>query len=249
MRKRVPGSDPTPATGIQNHDIDWKSMVDRIVWLLRKAGVTSEEIEQTVAESTRRHAGTRSIKIPSQTQIGYSHVISYWQANMAYLDSKMRPKALPLQGPPPSFHSLVRAAVPNADPADVLKVFRRYRFVSLNDENVVQLLVTGFIPRGPKRIEALAVVLNSLELLTSTGYQNMRSRRRSENVGRFQRCIYVEHFNREYLRKFDEFTRKNAPAFLKLHEAWLQRREVRNVNRRRRRPRRVGIGVFGFDEL
>src|ERR1022692_4551295 len=103
----------------------WPRTLDQLVWLLLRAGVTTDQLTQALGASLRRHRKTRALAMPSPEVMEYGRVLTYWQHEPAYLDERGRPRSLSPKGRSASFASLVRQSVPNAHAPEVLAVLSR----------------------------------------------------------------------------------------------------------------------------
>ena len=108
----------------------WPKTLDQFLWLLLRAGITPDQLTQAVGASLRKHRKTRGLTMPSPEVLEYGRVLTYWQHEPAYLDEHGNARSLSLTGRSPSFASLVRQSVPNAQASDVLAVLSRHGLVS-----------------------------------------------------------------------------------------------------------------------
>ena len=232
----------------------WQTTLDRLVWVLRRAGVPSAHITRQITQSVRRYQRMRREAIPPAHELAYPRVLAHWQDDHRFLDRRGRPRTLPFDGTGSSFRELVQAAIPEANPADVLAVLKRYRLVSQPMDGTIRLLRNAFVPRGPQLGYMLYIILTSLQGLAETCYENIRDAPRAR-IPLLQRYAYTEHFDGQYLRQYDRFLRKTGRAFLRLHQDWLRRHERTEPSRRqgpnkahsgRTASLRVGVGLYGM---
>lgn len=232
----------------------WQKTLDRFVRFLRLAGVPSAHITRQVTQSVRKYQRMRRESIPPAHELAYPRVVAHWQDDNRFLDGRGRPRPLPYDGAGSSFQDLVQAALPEANPASVLAVLKRYRLVSQDTEGTIRLLRDAFLPRGPRLGYALYFILMSLQGLAETCYVNIRDNPPAK-VPLLQRYAYTEKFDMRYLRQYDKFLRTTGRAFLRLHDAWLRRHETTEpvrgqratkIVRTRTNHTRVGVGVYGM---
>src|SRR3984893_12035381 len=172
MRTRTPGPNDNSVTTTARINLgNWRRVLDRYVWLLRRAGIPEAQITRQMAKSARRYRSIRPVSMPSHKELNYSDVLTQWEDDKAYLDKRMRPMPLPTEGPAPSFQSLVRATLPTADHTKVLAVLVRYRMVSQNTDGCVRLLRRVFIPQGRQRASAVIICLQMIEALIDTCWE------------------------------------------------------------------------------
>jgi hypothetical protein len=220
----------------------WQRTLRRHVWFLRRAGVTSAQIEREVARYLGQCLKIRELPVPATDECIYPRILTHWLHESAYLDSRGLPRALRFEGHTPTFRSLVRAAVPGADASKVLSAMKRCRLVSQSAHGIVRLLADGSFQRDVQQGSLLGATLASLEALTDTCYVNLRARRPMRSGSRLQGRACTEHLDRRHLRAYEEFLNESAQVFLAMHETWLKRHEVKRVDPRRIFP--AGVGVF-----
>jgi hypothetical protein len=224
----------------------WQRGLARHVWFLRRAGIPSVQIEREVSRDLRQCLKLRPLPVLTRDEEMVPRILAHWQHDCAYLDENGQPRALRIDGRSPSFRSLVRAAVPGADASAALAILKRHRRVSYDREGVVRLLGDDILPRGAPRELLLSETLAALDAVTATGYANYCARRRSGGSLRFQRTVVSDHLDRRSRRAYEEFLNESAQVFLAMHESWLRRHEVKNVDHRRSHLSRVGVGLFGI---
>jgi hypothetical protein len=222
----------------------WRRTLGRHVWFLRRAGVTSAQIEREIARSLGQCRRIRELPVPAADERTYPRILTHWLHESAYLDKRGLPRALRFEGHSPTFRSLVRAAVPGADASKVLGAMKRCRLVSQSAHGIVRLLADGSCQRGVQQGSSLGATLASLEALTDTCYVNLRAGQPMRSGSRLQGRAFTEHLERRHLRAYEEFLNESAQVFLAMHETWLKRHEVKRVDPWR--ICRVGVGVFAI---
>jgi len=108
----------------------WQRTLGRHVWFLRRAGVTSAQIEREIVRYLGRCRKVRELPVPRADERTYPRVLTHWLHESAYLDNRGLPRALRFEGHSPTFRSLVREAVPGADASKVLSAMKRSRLVA-----------------------------------------------------------------------------------------------------------------------
>jgi hypothetical protein len=233
---------PRPEADISH----WEKALARHIWLLRRAGIASRQIEREVACSLRYCLGLRTLPVSASDARIYPRILALWRHETAYLDSKGQPRALRFEGQSPTFRSLVRAAAPRADAIEALTALKRYRLVSHGADGLVRLIADGFFPCGRELGPELGRAHAALEALTDTCYANLQTRQPPNGASRTQRTAYTDHLDRRHLRAYEEFLKESAQAFITMHDAWLARHEVKRLDPRGKLLTRVGVGVFAI---
>ena len=223
----------------------WPKTVDQFLWLLLRAGITPDQLTQALGASLRRHRKTRGLIMPSPEVLEYGRVLTYWQHEPAYLDEHGNARPLSLTGRRPSFASLVRQSIPNAQASDVLAVLSRHGLIS-NAKGRVRMLTSAFLPRRKQQAQIIALTLSSLEGIFDTCYSNLTTKDPQAQIGQLQRTAVAERFDMSRIAEYDMFTRKSAEAFLVKHDAWLKRHEIKEGAPSGGQIGYVGVGIFGF---
>ncbi len=225
----------------------WRKIMDRLIWMLLRAGIEPGDIVAASARTLERRRGTRALPMPTPEVLEYVRVVTFWRNEPRYLDARGRPLVLPPAGKAPSFRHLVELAVPSAAPRDVLELFRRQRLVSIGPRGRIRLLGNALLPRSAQRAKFVAYSLGAIEGLVDTCYTNLNAAEPARSLGLLQRTAMAERFDLEFLPQYDLFMREQAEAFLLKQDAWLRRHEIKeDAGRRRARAAYVGIGVYGF---
>ncbi len=222
----------------------WPRTLDQLVWLLLRAGVTTDQLTRALSASLRRHRKTRALVMPTPEVMEYGRVLTYWQHEPAYLDERGCPRSLSLTGRSASFASLVRQSVPKAQASEVLAVLSRHGLVSIARTGRVRLLAAAFLPRRKQRAQFIAYTLSSLEAIIDTCHTNLTTRDPKNLIT--QRTAVAERFDMTRLPEYNAFLQDSAAAFLVKHDAWLKRREIKHTSGPRSRIGYVGVGIFGF---
>jgi hypothetical protein len=246
---KVPPRSDDPLTVASQEEAEighWQVTLARHVWFLRRAGITSAQIEREVARSLGQCLGVRKLQVPTSDERMYARILTHWRHESGYLDTKGRPLALRFDGRSPTFRSLIRAAVPGADASKALAVLKCYHLVSHSAQGIITLLTNGFSLDGVQRGPLLSLTHAALEALTDTCYANLHGRQPPNEASRIQRIANTDYLDRRHLRAYEEFLNESTQAFLAMHESWLKRHEVKGLNPRRTRLNRVGVGVFAI---
>ena len=231
----------------QEADIgQWKKTLARHVWLLRRAGIDSRQIEREVTSSLRQRLSLPKLPVSTADDRVYPRILALWRHESAYLDKRGQPRELRVDGRSPTFRSLVRAAAPRADASKALNAFKRYRLVSHRADGFVRLSADSHLPSGMELGPALGFTHAALQALTDTCYANLRPPQHPHRASRIQRMTYTDYLDRRHLPSYEEFLKETAQAFLAMHESWLMRHEVTTVDHRRKRLTRVGVGLFAI---
>ena len=224
----------------------WQKTLDRLIWMLLRAGIDASAITISTQESLQRHRGTRALRLPPPEVLEYGRVLTFWRTEPEFLDSEGVPRPLPLSGKAVSFRALVQKAVPGCTVGHVLDVLRHHQLISLDRKRRVTLRAIAFLPRNAQRAHFVAFTLSALEGIMDTCHRNLTAKDPAKNIAHMQRVASAERFNLKYLKDYDRFLRDQATDFLLKQDAWLKRHEVKSNSTLKARVAHVGVGVFGF---
>lgn len=223
----------------------WRQTLDRLIWMLLRAGVDPREITSDTARILKAHHGLRTLRIPPPEVLEYARVLTYWRNEPQFLDEQGTPRSLPLTGGASSFRALLRKALPGVSRDDVLAVLRRHQLVSVDRNQRVTLRASSFVPRNEQRAQFFAYTLSAVEGIIDTCHRNLTARKPADSIGRLQRVASAERFDLRFIRDYDAFLRDQATDFLLRQDAWLKRHEAKSP-RAGTRMAQVGVGIFGF---
>jgi hypothetical protein len=224
----------------------WQKTLDRIIWMLLRAGIDARAITTRTKDSLQRHHGTRALRLPPPEVLEYGRVLTFWRTEPEFLDGERVPQSLPLKGGRVSFRALVRKAVPGCTVEHVLDVLRHHQLISLDRQRRVTLREIAFLPRNAQRAHFVAFTLSALEGIIDTCHRNLTAKDPANNIAHMQRVASAERFDLRYLEDYDRFLRDQATDFLLKQDAWLKRREAKSTSTARGRVAHVGVGIFGF---
>ncbi len=198
----------------------WQKTLARHVWLLRRAGVPSVQIERHMARSLRQYSTLREAGVPAADEHMVSRILTHWRHVSTYLDSKGQPRALPFDGRPPTFRSLVRVAAPGMQALTALTALQSYHVVS-HTQGLVRLHADGLFRYAAPGEPLLSVTLAALDALTDTCYLRPHTRQPSERSSRIRRAVYTDYLDPRSRRAYREFLTESAQVFCAMHESWL----------------------------
>ena len=223
----------------------WPQTLDRLIWMLMRAGIDPRQITAKTAQIVKAHRNIRTLRIPPPNVLEYARVLTYWRNEPQFLDEQGAPRSLPITGGASSFSTLLRKALPGSSVNDVLAVLRRHQLISVGTHRCVRLRASAFLPRNAQRAHFLAYTLSAVEGIIDTCHQNLNARKPADNIGRLQRVASAERFDLRFIKDYDLFLRHQATDFLLKQDAWLKRHEVKSTGRGNARGAQVGVGVFG----
>ncbi len=225
---------------------DWRRSLDQHFWLLLRGGVTAEELLRATKASVRKHRSVRSLTLPSPEVLEYARILTHWRTTPPFVDENGMPRVLPMAGPGTSFTGLVRQALPEARPQEVLKELSGHGLLTRRRDGSIELRSSMFVMRRQLRSQFLAYSLMSVSGLLDTCHNNLTNNDATRRLGRFQRTVIAERFDRVDLPEFNAFLHERGGKILEEFDGWLKEQEFKKPTRRKRRVGYVGVGIFGF---
>jgi len=226
--------------------VHWRRTLGRHIWFLRRAGIPSAQIEREVIRKMRECIRPQKLRVSASDERLCAQIMAQWRNDSVYLNAQGVPLTLRFAGRSPTFRSLVRAAVPQANASLALAAMRTVRLVSHNTQGNIRLIADGQPSRSVPRGAMLEATHAALEALTDTCYANLHAPRHAIGPPRLQRVTYTEYLNPRSLQAYEEFLSESAQVFLAMHESWLKRHEPKNPDCERKPRSRVGVGVFAI---
>ncbi len=191
--------------------------------------------------------------LPTQTQGESSaarynraaRVITAWATEAPYLDDAGEPAGLKLNGPAPSFTSLVKTASGDITPRTILDELIHVGAVAKAEDGTLRLLTRAYIPDGDD-VEKVAILGTDVADLIATISHNLRAGREQAY---FQRKVCYDNLPEEVMAELRTIIRDKAQAALEGMNAEMNRRD-RDSNPRSQGSGRVraGLGIYYFEE-
>ena len=244
--RRVPGvAADAPATLVESLTLE---ALDRIVALLTCNGVEQEALEQAFRRARERHSrARRAVSVESAArQYDATLLLAAWHTDLDYLDPEGRPLRLPLNGPAPSLHGLIKRTgltVPARDMVRYLEQIKAVRCVGQRYATrrlAKPLLGTGSLANR-ERLRLVVRLLRSLE--------ENRTERSAGNGDRTKVVTALE--STEIPERLLSVCRAQVTRDIQQFLRELQSRMLRYERARvRGEPQvHVGMGVFQFEEV
>jgi hypothetical protein len=212
----------------------------RFVRILGRAGCAPDAILAEAARACADIPVSWMRDVDSQDAGDYSHVMTLWFADPAYLDSSGRPRSIPLRGKTVSLEALAHRIDPKIDP----RVVTRY----LERGGVISRVGKRYVPKDRacnfQRQADVRPALRGFYGFLKTLDHNLQS----------------GHGERTWLQLFARnpaFPLSALPEFEKRMRQWIHHiadradSQMHRTERQRRRNEptvRVGFGVYQFEE-
>jgi hypothetical protein len=171
----------------------------------------------------------------------YADLIATWTRDRKFLDSRGRPRSLPLWGVN-GFAALARSAGTGRDPKSLLSVLIRYRNVRRLNNGRFQLVSPFFRASAGSKM-AFEPIVNFLNDATFTLTHTLKNA--ATQTSPFWRTVESAQITRRNAEKFVEFAKERSLIFLEEMDDWLRAHSRAKVRNGRRRPR-VGLGLFSI---
>lgn len=173
----------------------------------------------------------------------YADMIATWTRKRRFLDSRGRPKSLPLTGAN-SFSVLARSAGAGRDPKKALSVLIRYRNVRKLRNGRIQMVSTFFRASAGSRM-AFEPIVYFLNDATSTLTHTLESTEAQVRPDSFWRKVDSTRVSKGDMERFFDFAKERSLIFLEELDDWL-RAHARPKYHSGKRQMRVGLGLFSI---
>lgn len=172
----------------------------------------------------------------------YADMIATWTRKRRFLDSRGRPKALPLTGAN-SFSALARSAGAGGDSESALSVLTRYRNVRKLSNGRVQLVSPFFRASAGSRM-AFEPIVYFLNDATSTLTHTLESTGAQTRPDSFWRKVDSAQISKVDMERFFDFAKERSLIFLEELDDWL--RAHASAKYSGKKQMRVGLGLFSI---
>ena len=195
-------------------------------------------------ERSRKNQGARQLRhIGDPTP--YADIVALWLRGPAFIDRSGRARPLPLHGPA-SFTTLVRKASPGTDPQVALSVLTHFRNVRRTRGGQYKLISPFFLTCSSKSLafEPMAYFLSDA---SDTLGRILRRKQQSRMSDIFWRKAENLNLTEATAKQYLAFSKNRTLAFVNEIDEWLEAHQRRPLTlSKRRKCRRVGIGVFSI---
>jgi hypothetical protein len=168
-------------------------------------------------------------------------LLSAWHQDPDYLEANGQPRAIPAEGPPPSFADLCSRHSGDLPASALLKELRSVGAVRANADGRWVAAARTYIPlqMDPDKIVRAGDVLNDIGTtvvydLNPPSGEPLRFERRAEN----------DLVDPQAVPAFRALLEKEGQAFLEKIDDWLTRHAVPQGTHTSRRPIRLGVGMY-----
>ena len=168
-----------------------------------------------------------------------ARLVSGWYQDPAYLRQDGTPMMLPLEGPAPSYESLVKRYAGDVPGITILRELERTGAVKVHNDSAVEVLRRNY-RLDTVDPEALARAGSVLADLGHTVAHNLY--RDETEQSRFEARASNLRIPREAMPAYRELVYRESQAFLEKVDSWLTAHEV--VDGDAEPAQRVGLGVY-----
>jgi hypothetical protein len=171
----------------------------------------------------------------------YADLIATWTRERKFLDSRGRPRSLPLWGPN-GFATLARSAGTGRDPKSLLNVLIRYRNVRRLSNGRFQLVSPFFRASAGSKM-AFEPIVYFLNDATVTLTHTLKSE--GTQTSPFWRTVESTQISRANAEKFVQFSKERSLIFLEEMDEWLRAHSSPKCHKGKTQLR-VGLGLFSI---
>lgn len=194
----------------------------------------TDYVTKTQGQRELEHIGTPTC---------YLDLIAKWNREPRFLDSRGRPRALPLSGAN-GFAALVKGSGTRRDPKKLLNVLMRYKNVRRLSDGRIQLVSPLFRASAGSRMafEPIACFMNDA---ASTLANTLKSKKALAAPDQFWRTVESTQIPKTDAEEFMEFAKERSLLFLEEMDDWLQAHASART-RNSKKQLRIGLGVFSI---
>ncbi|WP_298607101.1 DUF6502 family protein [uncultured Thiothrix sp.] len=201
-------------------------------------GLTRKEVAQL-----RQHDAETLVDVARYNRS--VRVIGGWINDPDFNTPTGQPATLVLQGPLPSFETLVGRYSGDMPCRAMLRELLQTGVVSQASDDSVTLLTDAYIPQGSET-EKLSILATDVALLVNTINHNLLCEAEER---RFQRKVSYDNLPAEALPQFKQMVNEDAMALLLKLNAWLaQQDRDHNPQVSGSGRMRAGLGIYYFEE-
>jgi hypothetical protein len=214
-------------------------LLDRLARILVKTGHSPKDLEREFRAICRRYPEPRRAWQAADLAFvaDLPHILAYWHADPAYLDSRGRPAPLPLKSRGPSLTALIKRVLPHEDVRSVAESLIRARAVRYRTGRYLPTTRLVVHRRHQAHVHALNTVMGMLRTVAS----NISSRGESTIL---ERTAINPNFPVQRLEGFNRELKTRAEKILWGVDGDMRRHEATGKG-----PRiRLGVGIFAFQE-
>lgn len=170
-----------------------------------------------------------------------ARVVSGWMNDRDFINSKGKPKDLPMEGDN-SFSELTKRYSGDIPTIAMLSILERAKCVEKSNDKL-RLVVSGYIS-GKDPLEKVQILgVDTAELLETIDH-NISA---NNSELRFQRKVSNLYLDPKFISEFKELSAQKSQSLLEELDAWLSDHEVNNKNKDK--CYYVALGAFYFEEI
>jgi Family of unknown function (DUF6502) len=220
-------------------------MIGPMVRILAAVGLSEAEVVTACLNHfvlIRRRPRTRKLKVAVR-DYKQGAILTTWATHPSYLRGGT-PATLNVAGRSPSFTSLVREVDKDLSSSLLLRDWCRSRIARMVGKNRVELLARYVPLQTGKEVDLDSLATMTRDLLRAYEFNILHGTRPGR--GLLQRVAYSYDVHPRLASRFNTFAREQATLLLEAIDDWLARHQM--PKQRRRRPIRLGLGVYVINE-
>lgn len=192
----------------------------------------------------------QQIETPDDSAVSHQYnraarVITGWNQDEAFCDSKGMPLVLPFESDGPSFGELVKQYSGDMPARAVLDELLRIGAVEQEGDDRLRLLARAYVPPGDGAGKLNILGTDVYHLITTIDH-NLQN---ASDTPRFQRKVAYDNLPSEALPQIRRLSAEKSQALLEEVNRWLRKQDrdanpyVEGTGRKR-----AGIGIYYFEE-
>lgn len=197
-------------------------------------GLSRKEVVRLMEEKKNQD------KRPSNKPNRALRVITAWLTSPEFLDSKGKPKDLPLRGSDDSFVSLVRQYSGDIKGGAVLEELLRLKAVERTPEKKIRLIRQAFVPLSDEsdKIDVMGTCVG--DMLDTIGHNIART----AGEAFLQQQVVYHNMPEDVVEQFRALSREKCEGVIRELSQWLSARKKNAASSPGRKIERIGLGLY-----
>jgi len=178
-----------------------------------------------------------------------SRILSVWYKNEAYIDDNGKPLVIPIEGPAPSFHHLIKTYGGDVAIVTVLREFKRSQTIVENQTGMLEVKTRYYVPnyhntseKAPELVNPKAIAQGSSMLIDhiNTIFYNLYRDDMNTRKKLDLRATNVA-VRKDAVDDFYQLVHEKGIAFLEDIDQWLSQHEINDPSQE---SERLGLGMY-----
>lgn len=173
-----------------------------------------------------------------------SRVISAWHQDSDFLDEARKPISLRIEGPHPSFSTIVRKYAGDIPEIALLNELLRANTIAKDGEDKIKVVSRVFLTTSydPNHLRVIGTQLSDLG---NTAIHNLEPPKGSKKW--LQRYVFNDNMSPKAAEAFQQLAKEKTQTLLEEFDAWLIENEQPENKKNPNTNLRTGVGIYYFE--